>query len=202
MFIIQDIEFLLFNLITQGNDLLQSLIPTTPPFSSIFILIISFFVSLFSTGISKLMIDTEKLTRLTRESKKYNKMRMQMLKTTDTKLKLKYERSADRMKKVQSELSTMRLKPLMITFIPLMIFFFVFSSFFQWGIDPTTDIITGNIPAIIPFPLPENILFAIGKNGIVEGWGNVFVPQYIWWYFGGSITFGSILQKLAGLQPD
>ena len=201
MFIIQDLTFLLFNLITQGNDIIRALIPTTPPFSSIFILIISFFVSLFSTGISKLMIDTEKLARLTRESKKYNKMRMQMMKTTDTKLKLKYERSADRMKKVQSELSTMRLKPLMITFIPLMIFFFVFSSFFQWSIDPN-GIITGNIPAIIPFPLPENILFAIGKNGTVEGWGKVFVPQYIWWYFGGSITFGSIMQKLTGLQPD
>ena len=66
----------------------------------------------------------------------------------------------------------------------------------------TMTYISGNLPAVIPFGLPESILLKIGDNLYIEGWGNVFVPQYIWWYFGGSITFGSIFQKLAGLQPD
>ncbi|MHA1973387.1 MAG: EMC3/TMCO1 family protein [Candidatus Hodarchaeales archaeon] len=201
MFIISEVLIQMLASIQATTDLIESLVPTSPPWSSLFILVISFIVSLFSTLISRLMIDIDKLERLTKESKKYNKLKMQMLKTADTKLKLKYEKNADRMKKVQSELSMMKLKPIMITFIPLMIFFVVFSSFFQWQIDAANQI-TGNIPAVIPFELPEQIILAIGKNGYVEGWGRVFVPQYIWWYFGGSLTFGSILQKLAGLQPD
>ncbi|MHA1214304.1 MAG: EMC3/TMCO1 family protein [Candidatus Hodarchaeales archaeon] len=201
MFVITDVVIQMLASVQSTTDIIESLVPTSPPWSSIFILVISFIVSLFSTLVSRLMIDIDKLERLTKESKKYNKLKMQMLKTADTKLKLKYEKNADRMKKVQSELSMMKLKPIMITFIPLMVFFVVFSSFFQWQIDAANQI-TGNIPAVIPFELPEQFILAIGKNGYVEGWGRVFVPQYIWWYFGGSLTFGSILQKLAGLQPD
>ncbi len=166
--------------------------PRQPPLSSIFILIVAFFVSLGSTLISRYMIDIDRLTVLTRETKKHNKMRMEMMRTADTKLKLKYERNADKMKKLQSELTSMRMKPLLITFLPLMIFFVLLSNIYRGEA----------IPAVIPFALPEAIILRIGSNTYVEGWGKVFRPDYVWWYFGGSITFGSIFQKLAGLQPD
>ncbi len=181
-------------------DPIISLIPVEPPLSSIFILILSFFVTLASTLVSRKMIDIDKLRRLTRESKKYNKLRMQMVKTADKKLKLKYEKNADRMKKVQSELSMMNMKPMLIMFIPMIAIFMLFSGIFS--VKVIDGIATGNLPAIIPFDLPEVILFRIGWNSYVEGWGHVFVPNYIWWYFGGSLAFGSILRKVAGLQPD
>ena len=176
-------------------------IPTQPPLSSIFILIVSFFVSLASTLVSRKMIDIDKLRRLTRESKKYNKLRMQMVKTADKKLKLKYEKNADRMKKVQSELTMMNMKPILIMFLPMIIFFLVLSSFYQFEVVDKV-VVSGNIPAVIPFDLPEVILFRIGWNADTEGWGHVFVPSYVWWYFGGSLAFGSILRKVTGLQPD
>jgi uncharacterized membrane protein (DUF106 family) len=138
------------------------------------------------------MIDIDRLAVLTRETKKHNKLRMQSMKTADTKLKLKYEKNADKMKKMQSELTMMRMKPLLITMLPLMLFFVTFSGFYR----------SGRLPAVIPYSLPTDFILHIGNNTYVEGWGNVFVPDYIWWYFGGSITFGSIFQKLAGLQPD
>jgi uncharacterized membrane protein (DUF106 family) len=146
------------------------------------------------------MIDIDRLGILTRETKKHNKLRMQMMKTADTKLKLKHEKNAAKMKKMQSELTMMRMKPLLITMLPLMLFFVVFSGFYR----PTIidGIVTGNLPAVIPYKLPTDLILHIGDNSFIEGWGNVFVPDYIWWYFGGSITFGSIFQKLAGLQPD
>jgi uncharacterized membrane protein (DUF106 family) len=188
------------------QDPLTEVIPTKPPFSSIFILVVAFLVSLASTLVSRKMIDIDKLKRLTRETKKYNKLRMEMIKTADSKLKLKYERNADRMRKVQSELTMMNMKPLMIMFIPMILFFVVLSGFFRFTVIDGV-FISGNIPAIIPFDptfgFETILIFPIGKNAEVPGWGkDVFVPNYIWWYFGGSLAFGSILRKVAGLQPD
>jgi uncharacterized membrane protein (DUF106 family) len=195
-------------LITSPMAILQDIgdiIPTQPPLSSIFILIVAFLVSLASTLVSRKMIDVEKLKRLTRETKKHQKLRMQMLKTADSKMKLKYERNADRMRKVQSELTMMNMKPLLVMFLPMILFFIILSGFFGFSVDNSGSI-SGNIPALIPFDptfgLETLWIFQIGKNAVVPELGNVFVPNYIWWYFGGSLAFGSILRKVAGLQPD
>ncbi|MFW9903401.1 MAG: EMC3/TMCO1 family protein [Candidatus Thorarchaeota archaeon] len=208
MLILQEIMNITINIVTIPMAVLQDLtefIPTEPPLSSVFILLVAFFVSLASTLVSRKMIDIDKLKRLTRETKKYNKLRMEMMKTADSKLKLKYERNADRMRKVQSELTMMNMKPLMIMFLPMMLFFVVLAGFYSFKV---TDgqLISGKIPAVIPFALPEYFpfpnFFALGKMADVPDWGHVFIPNYIWWYFGGSLAFGSILRKVAGLQPD
>lgn len=208
MLILQDMFNFVIDMIITPMVVLQDLteaIPAKPPLSSIFILLVAFLVSLVSTLVSRKMIDVDKLKRLTRETKKYQKLRMEMVKTADSKLKLKYERNADRMKKVQSELTMMNMKPLMIMFLPMILFFVVLSGFFSFSI--SDGVYTGgNIPAVIPFALPEYFpfprFFDLGKMADVPGWGHVFVPNYIWWYFGGSLAFGSILRKVAGLQPD
>ena len=201
MLFLENISILFVEMINASLTVLQSFPPSDPPLSSIFILIVSFFVSLGSTLVSRYMIDIDRLTILTRETKKHNQLRMKSMRTADTKLKLKYEKNADKMKKMQSELTMMRMKPLLITMLPLMLFFVVFSGIYR----PTIEdgiVVKGSLPAVIPFALPTDILLHIGDNIEMEGWGKVFVPDYIWWYFGGSITFGSIFQKLAGLQPD
>lgn len=197
MVFLETVEFLSIQMIGSVLAVMNSFPPETPPFSSIFILMVSFFVSLGSTLVSRYMIDTNRLAVLTKETKKYNKLKMQAVKKADTKLKLKVDRLADKNKKLQSELTMMRMKPILFTFVPLMLVFFLMA-----------DIYRGDaIPAVIPFSLPEYMppilnLLHIGDNKYETGWGNVFRPDYIWWYFGGSITFGSIFQKIAGLQPD
>ncbi len=198
------------------NDIVNGIVgffaPTTPPLSSIFILGLAFVVSLTSSLVSRRMIDIDKLERLTRETKAYQRMKTQMIKTADSKMKLKYERNADRMRKMQSELTMMNMKPLLFTIIPLMIFFAVFSGYYSWSVQVDANdipilfegskVVVGRIPAVIPFALPEAFIFPFGINGYVEGWGHVYVPNYVWWYFGGSITFGSIFRKVFKLQPD
>ena len=202
MLFLENISIVFVEMINASLTVLDSFPPSQPPLSSIFILIVSFFISLGSTLVSRYMIDVDRLAVLTRETKKHNKLRMQSMKTADTKLKLKYEKNADKMKKLQSELTMMRMKPLLITMLPLMLFFVVFSGLYRPTISSVGEVTAGRLPAVIPYSLPTDFILHIGNNTYVEGWGNVFVPDYIWWYFGGSITFGSIFQKLAGLQPD
>ncbi len=192
MFFLENITIFLVNMINTSLTVLASFPPEKPPLSSIFILIVSFFVSLGSTLVSRYMIDIDRLAVLTRATKEHNKLKMDMRRTADPKLKIKVDKNEERMRKMQSELTMMRMKPLLITLLPLMFFFVVLSNFYRGGA----------LPAVIPFSLPESIILKIGDNTFIEGWGNVFRPDYIWWYFGGSITFGSIFQKLAGLQPD
>lgn len=201
MLFLENINMLAVEMINASLTILDSFPPSEPPLASIFILIISFFVSLASTLVSRYMIDIDRLGVLTRETKKHNQLRMKSMRTADSKLKLKYEKNASKMKKMQSELTMMRMKPLLITMLPLMLFFVVFSGIYRPTIEDGV-VIKGSLPAVIPFSLPTDILLHIGDNIEMEGWGKVFVPDYIWWYFGGSITFGSIFQKLAGLQPD
>ncbi|MHA2243724.1 MAG: EMC3/TMCO1 family protein [Candidatus Hodarchaeales archaeon] len=209
MYILQDVTKIMINLSTTPMIILQNItdaIPTKPPLSSIFILAVAFFVSSVSTLLSRKMIDIDKLRRLTRETKNYQKLRKQMLRTADSKLKLKYERNADRMRKVQSELTMMNLKPILIMFIPMILFFIVLSGYYGFNVEEGV-FISGNIPAIIPFDptfgLQKLWIFDIGRNiNEFEDLGRIFIPNYIWWYFGGSLAFGSILRKISGLQPD
>ena len=89
MFFLGNVGIFLAEMLNTFLTTLANFPPETPPFSSIFILIVSFFVSLGSTLVSRYMIDIDRLGTLTRETKKHNKMRMEMMKTADTKLKLR-----------------------------------------------------------------------------------------------------------------
>ena len=200
MVFLETIGFLFVEAANSILAIMNSFPPITPPLSSIFILIVAFIISLGSALVSRYMIDVDRLAVLTRETKKYNKLKMEAVRKADTKLKLKVDRLAEKNKKLQSELTMMRMKPLLITFIPLMLVFFAMAGIYRGAASSYTP--GDPIPAVIPFWLPPSLLLRIGQNTYVPGWGDVFLPDYIWWYFGGSITFGSIFQKVLGLQPD
>ncbi|MFW9916403.1 MAG: EMC3/TMCO1 family protein, partial [Candidatus Thorarchaeota archaeon] len=135
------------SIIEEILDFVPSLVrrfgPENPPESSIFIAIVALGLSLSLTLLSRYLIDTDKLARYTRETKAYNKMKMQALRTADKKLQLQVDRQSRRAKKMQSELMNMRMRPLMFYFIPLMIIFFSMSSHYSFNrgeVIATTDI--------------------------------------------------------------
>ncbi len=124
-------------------SLVRSFGPENPPESSIFIAIVALGLSLSLTLLSRYLIDIDKLARYTRETKAFNKMKMQALRTADKKLQLQVDRQSRRAKKMQSELMNMRMRPLMFYFIPLMIIFFSMSSHYNFNrgdVIATTDI--------------------------------------------------------------
>ncbi|MFW9856424.1 MAG: EMC3/TMCO1 family protein [Candidatus Thorarchaeota archaeon] len=179
--------------------------PTEPPLSSIFILLISFIVALISAVLARYLTDTDKLRRLTRETKRYQKLRTRMLKTADVKLKKQYEHEADRMRRVQSELSRMQLKPTLILIIPIFVFFAVFNAYYDPGFVEVNGVweAHGTLPAVIPFNLPESlIILPTGRNIVHPEWGRVFVPFYYMWYMAGSLLFSGIFRRAFGLQPE
>ena len=168
-----------------------------PPYSTICVILVSLGVSTFSTVLSRRLMDVDKLKRYTRETKEYNSMKMKALRSQDRRLLKKIEDNKSRFDKMQKELLSMRMKPMLYTIIPLMVVFFLMNGFFG---------AQNNMVAIIPFNLPDVLVFIPIAHTHPQNFPlvptNFFIPNYIGWYFLTSITFGSLIQKLAGLTPD
>lgn len=203
------------------EDFLSLIAPIDPPGSSIFIIMVAIFVTLFSTLVSRRIIDIEKLKRYTRETKEFQSLKMKATRSQDRRILKKVEDNEARNQKMQKELASMRLKPLLYTFVPMIAIFILMSNYFS---DASA------IVANIPFSLPESIIFPFGYDcynirndiesgkmsfeGITVGYSQVikqkcidnpnlhYVPTYIGWYFAGNIVIGAVIQKLAGLTPD
>jgi len=170
-----------------------------PPYSTIFVIMVSLGVSTFSTLLSRRLMDVDKLKRYTRETKEYNSLKMKAMRSQDRRLLKKIDDNKSRFDKMQKELFSMRMKPMMYTIIPLMLVFVIMNGYFGAN---------DSIVAIIPYDLWETfVIIPIKHNGLVDLFSDriptgYFVPNYIGWYFFTSITFGSVIQKLAGLTPD
>ncbi|MHA1984180.1 MAG: EMC3/TMCO1 family protein [Candidatus Hodarchaeales archaeon] len=175
------------------------LIFKSPPYSTIFVIMVSLGVSTFSTLLSRRLMDVDKLKRYTRETKEYNSLKMKGLKSQDRRLLKKIEDNKPRADKMQKELFSMRMKPMMYTIIPLMLVFVLMNGYFGAN---------DSIVAIIPYNLWDTfVIIPIKHTGLNQDAlalipSGFFVPNYIGWYFFTSITFGSVIQKLAGLTPD
>ena len=198
------------------EEILSLIAPLKPPGSSIFIILIAISVTLFSTMVSRRIIDLDKLKRYTKETKEYNSMKLKATRSQDRRLMKKVEDNEKRAQKMQRELATMRIKPLIYTLIPTLLIFILMNGHF------------GSIESIvanIPFSLPESIIFPFGtdcfniRNEIanpvylekyttetiklcMDNPSIHYQPTYIGWYFAVNIVVGAVIQKLAGLTPD
>ena len=143
-----------------SNELFTLLgIPKTPPGSAIFIVFIAFLTAIFSTYISRKFIDIKKLKLYTRKTKEFQKLQRKSLRSSDPILKKKVENQKGTSTKMQSELMKMRMKPMLFTFIPLILIFFSLSAYY--GNTHGPDSLVANIP----FDLPENVvIFNMGLN--------------------------------------
>lgn len=208
--------------------ILQLIAPSEPPGSSLFIILVGILVSVISTLVSRRFIDVKKLKSYTKIVKDFQGLRMKAMRTQDRRLLKQVDDEQKTFERVQKELLSMRLKPMMITFIPLILVFISMNSYYGGTGDGDVQAIVGNIP----FSLPEQILFRFGhdcesiRGNIQEQYGSQltteqynnnltkwdrlcwnneelhYVPSYIGWYLATNITIGVVIQKFAGLSPD
>lgn len=154
------------------NPILELIAPKTPPGSALFIVLVAFGTSVFSTLISRRFIDLKKLKLYTRKTKEYSRLQRKALRSQDPVLKKKLENQASTNQRMQSDLAKMRFKPLLYTMLPLILIFFALSSYYNTTSDQP-DSLVGNIP----FSLPETVLFFhVGIN--CEDTRNVMVAEY------------------------
>ncbi len=154
-------------------------------------------LNLFNAAVRKKLVDQDKLKRIMKETRAWQKERMAAFRAKDQEKINDLNKKSAYMNKMSMEMMQMNMRPMMITFVPLiLIFYFVLPFFFTYTV------------AISPIPL--NVipggwfdLTCTAEKVAEEDYCNQENELYLWaWYFLSSIAFSGIIMKFTKTQMD
>lgn len=155
-------------------------------------------LNLFNAVVRRKLVDQQKLHRIMKETKAWQKERMAAFRSKDTEKQAELNKKSTYMNKLNQEMMQMNMRPMMITFVPLiLVFYFVLPPLFSYtvAISPVSlDIIPVDF-----FHLTCNAQDITKTPNICHLNNEV----YFWaWYFLSSITFSGIVMKLTKTSMD
>jgi len=209
---------------TNGNhDFLYYI--TTPPGSMLFILFLSILIAVISTGLTKLLVDTNELNRKQILIKAHQEEKQYIMKLAEEdpvkyrKRRKRWERKEVMLKQTQQRMALQRLKPTCITFLPMIIIFTVIRGLFNNNPVCATAMNAWDLPllgGVVQALTGDSIDAATGAivNGVAWDWTalvygtkRVITPEMGWinftaWYFICSLGLNTLLQRLLGIQTQ
>jgi uncharacterized membrane protein (DUF106 family) len=155
-------------------------------------------LNLFNAGIRKKFVDQVKLRRIMKETRAYQKEKMAAFRAKDKEKQAKLDQKSAYMSKLTMESMQMNMRPLMFTFIPLiLIFYFVLPALFSYTV-ALSPIPLNVIPGDF-FQLTCTAEQAADLEHVCEQENAL----YLWaWYFLSSIAFSGIIMKLTKTSMD
>lgn len=165
----------------------------TPPYSAIFIMLISMTITMITNLTSRRFTDLRRLNRYQAEVKQYQEMQKQAEKTQNEKLMRKVKRRKAYIDRIQREMMTQRCKPSLIFIVPFLIVFQILRGFYfnsATGLD--------RVVAIIPFNVHKLLPFLQGWLGVPTAYG--FGMTFFGFYMMVGLGIGQILQRLMGIN--
>lgn len=153
-------------------------------------------LNLFNAAVRKKLVDQEKLRRIMKETKAWQKERMAAFRAKDTEKQAELNKKSAYMSRLNQELMQMNMRPMMITFVPLiLVFYFVLPPLFSYTV------------ALSPISLnviPGDFFQLTCTADKVDGQVCHNVNDiYFWaWYFLGSIAFSGMIMKLTKTSMD
>jgi len=155
-------------------------------------------LNLFNAAVRKKMIDSVKLKRIMKETRAWQKERMAAFRSKDQERIAKLNQKSSYMNKMNMEIMQTNMRPMMITFIPLiLIFYFVLPELFSYtvAISPIPlNVIPGDL-----FQLTCTAEQAADPEHVCETENAL----YLWaWYFLSSIAFSGIIMKVTKTSMD
>ncbi len=170
-------------------DFLQSIaaLPTpvgSMPLSAPFVAIVSVLVALLTTWATKKFSDVEQANADMEEIKAWQTKFNEARQTMNQELLEEVMADQGRIMKLQGSMLSSKMKPMCITWIPILAVYGILSTLF--GATPV---------AILPF----HITFLEGFMGTnVEGGFGLY---FIWWYMLTGMSLGMMLRKFIGIGP-
>jgi uncharacterized membrane protein (DUF106 family) len=153
-------------------------------------------LNLFNAVVRRKLVDQEKLQRIMRETRAWQKERMAAFRAKDDEKKAELDKKSAYMTKLNQEMMQMNMRPMMITFVPLiLIFYLVLPPLFSYTV------------AVSPIPLnviPGDFFQLTCTAEKIDGKICQNVNDvYFWaWYFLASIAFSGIIMKLTKTSMD
>lgn len=171
----------------------------TRPASAVFISLTSITIGLFSTLVTKLLVDTKSLNEKQQKVMEWNRKRKEAMETANRKLWIVVKRQEDSIKKLQTQMMTKRMAPMLVTFIPFLIIFSILRRTFQGHYYAWLPFNIGNFPWLTsrpwsevsgsqPNPPPD-------EQGEFAGYSKL---SFTFWYFLNSFAFGSLIGRIFG----
>lgn len=155
-------------------------------------------LNLMNSAIRKKMVDMVKWRRIMKETRAFNKERMDAYRSHDKARIDQVNKKSAYMNKLNMEMMQMNLRPMMITFVPLiLIFYFVLPYLFSYtvAVSPVPlNVIPGDL-----FQLTCTAEQAADTEHVCQTENAVF----LWaWYFLSSIAFSGIIMKITKTTMD
>jgi len=150
-----------------------------PPVSTVVVTLTSLGLGFVTQLVTRKVVDLNKERRMRAEVNAFNKEKRE---ATLAKDKVKLEKLKKRelqMRQEQAKVSTARLKVTGITFVPLLLVYYLMATFLGGY---------GVIVAFTPIPIP-----VIAAPTLIVG---TYEVSLFWWYFLSSFTFSTMLSRL------
>jgi uncharacterized membrane protein (DUF106 family) len=176
-----------------ADPIIKGMIP-----SAFGILGIAIGLNLFNAAIRRKMVDQNKLRRLMKETRTWQKERMAAFRAKDQDKINELNKKSAYMNKMNMELMQMNMRPMMITFIPLMlIFYFALPPLFAYTV--AVSPISLNFIPVDFFQLTCTAEKVASTPDICKHENEV----YFWaWYFLASIAFSGIIMRVTKTTMD
>jgi uncharacterized membrane protein (DUF106 family) len=176
------------------NPWIKGVIPST-----FGIIGIAVMLNLFNAAIRKKLVDRDKLKRLMKETRSWQKERMAAFKSKDQEKIDQLNKKSPYMNKLNMELMQMNMRPMALTFIPfLLVFYFLLPHMFAYTITESP------IPLNI---LPDHIFHLTCSANDVKNEAKTHCAHendmYFWgWYFLSSISVSGIIMRVTNTSTN
>lgn len=150
-----------------------------PPYSTVVVTLTSLGLGGVTQLVTRRVVDLDKERKMRAEVNAFNKEKREATVAND-KVKLeKLKKRELQMRQEQAKVSTARLKVTGITFVPLLLVYYLMATFLGGY---------GVIVAFTPIPIP-----VIAAPTLIAG---TYEVSLFWWYFLSSFTFSTMLSRL------
>jgi len=149
---------------------------TVIPYSTFFILLLSFFLSLVTSLTNRLLTNREQMKAWSKEIAAWRADSLKATRTGDKKLMAKVKKQQKQIMQLQSKMMWQSMKTSFIWFIPLMLLWWFFLT-----------------PL---YSRPEGLINVAYLPGI----GGEWALSYVYWYLLCSVLSGALLTRLLGLS--
>ncbi len=158
------------------------------------ILIIATIIAFVITLANKLLVDQDRLQYLQKEMKEFQQEMMEARKSNDPKALEKMQKKQMEFMDIQKEMMTNSFKPMIVTFLPIIIVFWWISA------NPLLNRLIIELPTFVYWILLVPLWHALPFYGNTTPGAPEMSITWLGWYILCSFAFSIIFRKLMGLK--